>query len=115
MESPIQLDYHTLHLKWILPICLIPLQGDAGVITEKYTLTDPMGLHARIATEIARVAHRYRSCIMVHFNGTDSDATDVIGLMALDIREGETLTMTIDGTDETEARTSLKEMLAPYC
>ncbi|MBF4803660.1 HPr family phosphocarrier protein [Lancefieldella rimae] len=85
------------------------------MLTEKYTLTDPMGLHARIATEIAKTVHQCKSHITVHFNNIESDARDVIGLMALDIREGETLTVTIDGSDETKASASLKETLAPYC
>lgn len=84
------------------------------MITSKITLMDPMGLHARIATKIVQCAQNFTCEITLFFNGQRSEVKDILGLMALDIREGETLEIDFNGSDETKAQAAMLNVLKEY-
>lgn len=68
-----------------------------------------LGLHARAAARLVRLASGFRSQVKVARQEGDSgvDARSILGLLLLAAAKGTTLYLTIVGDDETEAAAAL--------
>ena len=84
---------------------------ESGLImkTFQYTITDEIGIHARPAGELAKLAKEFQSKITVKTEKKQADAEKLMAVMALGIRHGETVTVEIDGADENEAAEAVRE------
>lgn len=71
--------------------------------TFQYTITDEIGIHARPAGELAKLAKEFQSKITVKTVKKQADAEKLMAVMALGIRHGQTVTVEIEGADEKEA------------
>ena len=66
-----------------------------------YTITDPVGIHARPAGLLAKAAKALDSTVTITKDGGKSAvATKLMALMGLGIKQGETVKVTIEGGDE---------------
>lgn len=66
-----------------------------------YTITDPIGIHARPAGLLAKAAKALDSTITVaKADGKSAQATKLMALMGLGIKQGETVTVTVEGGNE---------------
>lgn len=67
-----------------------------------YTITDPVGIHARPAGLLAKAAKGLDSTVTVSkADGSKSAAaTKLMALMGMGIKTGESVTVTIEGGDE---------------
>lgn len=74
----------------------------------EYTITDAQGIHARPAGLLVREASKFTSDIKVSFNKKTGDAKRLFSVMGMGIKCGNKITVTIDGTDEAEAVSSIK-------
>ena len=77
--------------------------------TFKYVVTDPVGIHARPAGELSKKAKEYASTIKIAKGDKDAAADRLMALMALGIKQGEEVTVTIEGADEDKAYTEMQE------
>lgn len=68
-----------------------------------YTISDPMGLHARPAGQLVRQAAAFKSRVTIRRGGREADCTRLLRVMALCAAAGETVTFTVDGEDEQAA------------
>lgn len=68
-----------------------------------YTITDPVGIHARPAGLLVKAAKEYQSRIMIIKGEKSSDATRLMSLMGMGVKCGDTLTVTVEGADEEAA------------
>lgn len=78
-----------------------------------YTITDPIGMHARPAGLLAQAAAAYQSLTMLH-SGLHSglhtaDACDAAAVLRMGLRCGDTITVTVQGPDETAAAAVLEQ------
>ncbi len=78
----------------------------------KYTIKDEVGLHARPAGLLVKEAKKFSSKITVCANGKCSEATKLMAIMAMGIKQGQEVTVTIEGEDETAAEQELKEFFS---
>ena len=76
-----------------------------------YTITDPLGIHARPAGELVKVAKMFLSTIKVSCNGKTADAKRLIALMSLGAKQGHTITVSVEGGDEETALNELETFL----
>lgn len=76
-----------------------------------YEVKDPMGFHARPASRLFMKAKEFDCRIEIAAEGETVDGKNLLALMGLDIREGETLQFRFEGADEEEAEKALKEVL----
>lgn len=67
----------------------------------QYTIQDPMGFHARPAGALVRAAKAYTSKITISCGEKSAQLTRAV--MGLGIKQGQTVTVTIDGSDEDKA------------
>jgi len=75
-----------------------------------YTIQDPLGIHARPAGMIVKLAKKYADTnITVSCNGKDAKASALMKLMSLGVKEGSEVTITAEGTAEEEAIAAMQE------
>lgn len=77
----------------------------------KYTITDPLGIHARPAGLLVKEAGKFLSAVTISVGGPAVDAKRIMGVMKLAAKQGMEVTMTCDGPDEEAAAASLEAFL----
>lgn len=77
----------------------------------KYTLTDPVGIHARPAGTLAKVAKEFVSTITVIKEDKSAKATALMKLMALGAKQGDEITVQVEGEDEEAAAAAIEKFL----
>ncbi len=75
----------------------------------EYTVTDPVGIHARPAGMLSREGKKYKSAICVVKNGKSANILRLMALMSLGVKCGETVTVTVEGEDEDVAFAGIQE------
>lgn len=71
----------------------------------------PSGLHARPATEWAETARRFAARVRVRHGAEAADARNLIALLQLGLRCGDTVTVSADGPDAADALATLRIVL----
>ena len=75
-----------------------------------YTITDPLGIHARPAGLLSKAAKAYADTVItVEKNGNAVKASQLMKLMGLGVKQGDVVTVTADGASEDAAITAMKE------
>ncbi len=77
----------------------------------EYTIKDELGIHARPAGLLVNTAKQFESNITIQKDSTSVSATKLIALMGLGIKQGDTIKITIDGTDEEQAEEKISNFL----
>ncbi|MCI8405235.1 MAG: HPr family phosphocarrier protein [Clostridia bacterium] len=76
-----------------------------------YTITDPQGIHARPAGILVKEAAKYQSSITIEKDDKSGDAKRIFAVMGLGVKCGNTINVTVDGSDEDEAARAVEEFL----
>ena len=75
-----------------------------------YTVNDPLGIHARPAGIIAKMAKPYADTVItITKNGNVAKASQLMKLMGLGVKNGDTVTVAVEGGDEAAAFAAMKE------
>ncbi len=77
----------------------------------EYTVTDPVGFHARPAGLFVKEAAKYKSKITVSCGEKSAAASKLFALMALGVRCGAVIACQIEGEDEAEAAEGIRQFL----
>ena len=73
----------------------------------KYIIKDEMGIHARPAGELVKVAAKYK----IEKDGRSVDAKRIKGIMSLGVKCGMEVVITCEGDQEEEAAVELQAFL----
>ncbi|MDO4321977.1 MAG: HPr family phosphocarrier protein [Lachnospiraceae bacterium] len=76
------------------------------------TIQLPSGLEARPVALLVQVASQYESEIHVESEGRTVNAKSIMGMMTLGLASGETVVVTANGSDETEAVQNIEDYLS---
>ncbi len=78
------------------------------------TVVNHLGLHARAAAQLVRLAGKYRSTITIRRNDSDgyANAKSILSVLALAAPLGTILNIEADGVDEKEAFDAITSMFA---
>ena len=76
--------------------------------TFEYTIKDELGIHARPAGLLVKEAKKYESECTITKDGKTKKLTQLMMLMSLGLKQGETVTVTAEGADEDTAIEGLK-------
>ena len=76
-----------------------------------YTIKAPVGMHARHAGLLVKQTSQYRSDITLSKEGRSVNAKGILALMGLGVRQGDLVTITVEGEDEDKAALELKAFL----
>lgn len=76
-------------------------------------IINPLGLHARAAAQLVRLAGNFKSRIKLERldNFVMADAKSILSVLTLAAARGTELKLTIDGIDEAEAQNALTELI----
>ena len=74
-----------------------------------YTITDPLGIHARPAGMLVKCTKAYDSEIILCKEGHCADAKRLLSVMGLGIRAGDRVEFRITGIDEDAALAGVKD------
>lgn len=73
------------------------------MISQKITVKNAAGLHARPATLLVKKASKYQSDITIVKNDQEGNAKSILGVMAMASKKGDEIEIRVDGSDEKEA------------
>ena len=76
--------------------------------TFEYTIKDELGIHARPAGLLVKEAKRFESECTITKDGKTKKLTQLMMLMSLGVKQGDTVTVTAEGADEEAAAAALK-------
>ncbi|AFO52089.1 phosphocarrier protein HPr [Candidatus Mycoplasma haematolamae str. Purdue] len=79
-----------------------------------YKIQDPNGLHARPTTKLIQSISKYKSKVIMKYEGKTANAKSIINLMALGVGGGAEVVFEIEGEDEEELSSRLKDILAEH-
>ena len=77
--------------------------------TFEYTIKDELGIHARPAGLLVKEAKKFESECTITKDGKTKKLIQLMMLMSLGVKQGDTVTVSVDGADEDAAVASLKE------
>lgn len=76
----------------------------------EHTVKDPLGIHARPAGQIAKLAKGYADTVItIEKNGNVAKASQLMKLMGLGVKNGDTVTVAVEGGNEEAAYAAMKE------
>ena len=76
--------------------------------TFTYTIQDEVGIHARPAGLLAKKAKEFQSAITLEMDCKSVNLTKLMAVMGMGVKHGDTVTVSIDGTDEETAFAELQ-------
>ncbi len=75
-----------------------------------YTVTDPVGIHARPAGLLVKAIKALDSAVTItKADGKSAGGTKLMALMGLGIKQGDTIAITVDGGNEDANVASLEQ------
>jgi phosphocarrier protein len=81
------------------------------VIERELTIVNKLGLHARAAGALVKLASTFASEITVEKGGVKVNAKSIMGLLMLAASMGSTVRMTVQGDDEKEAAAAVEGLV----
>ena len=81
------------------------------MLEQSIEIINKLGLHARAATKLAKLANSFSSDIGIHFNGKKTDGKSIMSLMLLAASKGSQLTITTEGKDEAAAMEAIVNLI----
>ncbi|MDO4623616.1 MAG: HPr family phosphocarrier protein [Eubacteriales bacterium] len=77
-----------------------------------YTITDPLGIHARPAGQLAKLAKSFgETVVTITKDDKTAKASQLMKLMSLGVKGGDTITIACEGGDEDAALEALSSFL----
>ena len=80
-------------------------------ISEKFTIGNELGFHARPAALFVKTANSFRSEILVKKGAEEVDGKSIINLLTLAAAKGDKIIVTAKGEDAAEAIKNLRKIL----
>jgi phosphocarrier protein HPr len=80
------------------------------MLEAEVVLINPLGLHARAAAKLVRIACRYQSKTSITHLGRAADAKSILGVLTLAAPCGGSISIAADGEDEREVIEEIKRL-----
>ena len=75
----------------------------------EYTITYEVGIHARPAGLLVKEVKKYDYVINVTKDGKSAEAKKLMALMGLGVKQGDTVTVSVEGGDEEAVAAKMEE------
>ncbi len=77
---------------------------DVGnIVEQEFTVTNELGIHARVAAQIVKLANRFESEIWLSKDGNSVNGKNILDVMTLECPRGSTVRVAARGLDAAEA------------
>jgi len=77
----------------------------------EFVVNDPQGIHARPAGLLVKEAKKFESNISVFKGARKGDLKKIFTIMALGVKQGETIKVQVEGADEEQAASAVEAFL----
>ena len=77
----------------------------------EFVVTDPQGIHARPAGLLVKEAKKFESYISVFKGARKGNLKKIFTVMALGVKQGETIKVQVEGADEEQAASTVEAFL----
>jgi phosphocarrier protein len=82
------------------------------MLREELTIINKLGLHARASAKLTQLAGNFQCEIWLTRNSRRINAKSIMGVMMLAAGLGSTVVLETEGSDEAEAMTAVKALIA---
>lgn len=82
------------------------------MIERAVTIMNPLGLHARPAAQLVRIASAFQSHVELEKDGMTINAKSIMGVMMLAAEQGSTMIIRAEGPDAEAAVAQLAQLVA---
>ncbi|MBE6910163.1 MAG: HPr family phosphocarrier protein [Ruminococcaceae bacterium] len=80
-----------------------------------YVITDPVGLHARPTGILVKEIRNYAGTTVTITKGEESaNALKLMAVMAMKIKQGDTVTVSVEGENEEDVAAKVEEFFKTY-
>lgn len=76
-----------------------------------YTITDPNGIHARPAGLLVKQLKAFKSTVTIFKGDKNVDMKKLLALMGLGVKQGDAVTIKVEGEDEEACAAALEKFL----
>ena len=84
----------------------------ASAVEREATIVNPLGLHARPAAQLVRLASSFASDILLSKDGLDVNGKSIMGVMMLAAECGSAIRIRASGPDAEQAVSALTQLIA---
>lgn len=77
----------------------------------EFVVTDPQGIHARPAGLLVKEAKKFESNISVFKGARKGNLKKIFTVMALGVKQGETIKVQVEGADEEQTASTVEAFL----
>ena len=81
------------------------------MLKQTLTIVNKLGLHARAATKLVKLASQFESNIQVKRQQREVNGKSIMGVMLLAAGKGVEIELIIDGADEATAMAQLRDLI----
>ena len=81
------------------------------MVSKQATIRNGAGIHVRPSGVVCSAVHDYDGSIRISGRGMDTDLNGVMGLIAMGLRQGDVVTVEVDGPSEDEICSNLVDLL----
>ena len=82
------------------------------MIVKELKILNELGIHARVASRLVRLARKFESSINAKKEDKEYDLKNVTCVMILNAKYGDNVTIEISGSDEVDAAKELENLFA---
>jgi len=82
------------------------------MIIKQLTIINELGLHARPAAKVVRLAAQHQADLFVSYENARINAKSIMGLMMLAVEKGGTIKVEIDGEDEALLMEKIEQLVS---
>ena len=76
-----------------------------------YVIQDRLGIHARPAGMIVKIAKEFESTIRIQTEEKEAEASRLMAVMGLCAKQGQKITVSIQGNDEDKAIAAMRDFV----
>lgn len=81
------------------------------MLRKDFEIVNKLGLHARASALFVKTSSRFSSDVKLSREGVEVNGKSIMGIMMLAASKGSTVSLTVNGADETEAFQIIGELI----
>jgi phosphocarrier protein HPr len=81
------------------------------MLERQVTIINRLGLHARAAAKVVKLANRFKASVRIEKDGNMIDGKSILGILTLAAVQGSKITLRISGEDEGSAMNALISLI----
>jgi phosphocarrier protein HPr len=85
--------------------------NELKMIEKTFVIKNKLGIHARPAAQLVKVATRFKSSVYCSKNGNEVNAKSIMGVLMLEASVGSEIIVRVEGDDEFSAMEAIEDLI----